>query len=195
MPRWSPVNPANQASRCSLVVPVLPATALSGGSQFLSGRGDKVHRFRWESLLHRERVALERPAVLGRHLAYRAQRRAESAARDGLVHLRHFEGGEVHRAEERRGVRLHLALDAQALDGVEDFLDADIGPEARGRGVVGLRERRAQRHRAVEGLVVVRRLPVRRPAALPHERPVVDRRHEGVVRGIAQRREVDRGFE
>src|SRR2546429_5874581 len=40
----------------------------------------------------------------------------------------------------------------------------------------GVREGGAQRHRAVESLVVVRRFPVRGSAAFPHERPVVDRK-------------------
>ncbi len=47
----------------------------------------------------------------------------------------------------------------------------------------------------MEGPVVVRRLPVGRAAALPHEGPVVERRDQGVARGIGERGEVDRRFQ
>jgi hypothetical protein len=91
------------------------------------GRGEKVDGLGREHLLDRQRVAGERPAFLRRDLADRAQRRAEAAAREGLVHLRHFERGELHRAEERGRKRAQRSLDAEAPHGVEHALDADLG--------------------------------------------------------------------
>ena len=193
MPSRSPVKPANQASRCSSVVPVLPATSVSAGRNLfrpcagafahhvLHRCGEQVDRLGREHLLDRERIARERPAFLRGHVADRAQRRAEPAARDGLVHLRDLEGTHLHRAEQGGGERPQRALDAEPAHVVEHAVDAEVGAQARRGGVVGLRQRSPQRHHAVELLVVVRRLPVGRAAALPHERPVVDRREQGVL--------------
>ena len=147
------MKPANQASRCSSVVPVLPATrdlrrqealqALAGAfaHHALHRRGEQVHRLGRERLLDRERIALQRLAFLRRDFADRAQRRAESAAGDGLVHLRHLERAHVHRAEQRRGEGLHVALDAELAHVGEHALDAEVGAQARRGGVVGMRER------------------------------------------------------
>ncbi len=126
-----------------------------------------------------------------RDLADRAQRRAETAARVRLVHLRHLERAEIDGAEQARRKRLQRPLDAELAHVVEYALDAERGAEACRRDVVGLRQRRAQRRCAVELPVVVRRLPVLRTVALPDERAVVERRDERVARGFAQRGEVD----
>src|SRR5207249_2557741 len=97
----------------------------------LHGRGQEVHRLGRECLLDRERIALQRSAFLRGDFADRAQWRAPAAARDRLVHLRHLEGTQVGRAEQGRGERLHLALDAEPAHVGEHALDAELGAQAR----------------------------------------------------------------
>ena len=161
----------------------------------LHGRGQEVHRLGRECLLDRERIALQRPAFLRGDFADRAQRGAPAAARDRLVHLRDLEGTQVRRAEQGRGERLHLALDAEPAHVGEHALDAELGAQARRGDVVGLRQRHPQRYRAVELPVVIRRLPVRSAAAFPDEGAVVDRREQRIARRLAQRGEIDGGLE
>ena len=88
-------------------------------------------------------IALQGVAILRRHFANRAQRGAEAAARDRLVHLRDFQRAQLDRAQQRRGERPQRALDAELAHVGEHALDAKLGAQARCGDVVGLRERHA----------------------------------------------------
>ncbi len=156
----------------------------------LQRRGQQVDRPGRGDRFDVQRKALQRLAVGGDDAADRTQRRAEAAVGKGLVKLGHLDRRQAERAEQRRGEGRRLFLDAEQRQLAEDALDAERYAETRGRDVIGLGQRGAQLHLAVELAVVVVRFPVRGTRLPPQQRAVVQRGDQSVVLRILERGQI-----
>ena len=158
---------------------------------FLHRRRYQVRRGGIDRLVHGERVALERHPVRRQDLADRAQRREETAACERLIHLSHLERSQSDAAEKRRPVRRQGAFDAEPVRGIDDRRQSQVEPEARGCDVVRFRQRRMQRHLAVELFVVILRRPFLYAGFAPDQRTVVEPGYQRVFVRLRQRGEID----
>ena len=134
---------------------------------------------------------MHRLAAGGEHFANGAQRRAKTAARERLIHLRHFNRRQLDGAEQTRRIRRQVALHAEAACIVEHRAHAQFKTETRAGDIIRMRQRQAQRHLAMESLVIILRHPVGNAALFPDQRAVVERRHQRVTPWLHERGEVN----
>jgi hypothetical protein len=79
---------------------------------------------------------LQRLALGGDLFTYGALRRAKAGAREGLVHLRYIEWRKVHCSQNGRSIRWQLAINSQALNIIENLLNAKFESQTRSRNIV-----------------------------------------------------------
>ena len=127
------MNPANQLSRVSEDVPVLPATTVPRGNRADAPRAvprvvtecqhpvELVDGGGWRNRLELHFEALERPTLLVEHRSHGAKPRAKAAVGERRIDLHHLERCHLHSAEQQRGVRCGRRFEPQPLERVGDL--------------------------------------------------------------------------
>jgi hypothetical protein len=115
--RCSPVKPANQLSRKSLLVPVLPAACSharfgiadrmrrAGQRHLLHGPRDQAHRILVFTVARLHLIALDGATVAVDHAAHCDQRQRMTVRRQVLIHLRDLHRREVECTNQQRRTR------------------------------------------------------------------------------------------